>query len=275
MRKTIFLLMTAALFISCSNSTLKNENVILNEQITELKGKVILLEKELTMFKMSPDVLLHQAKKHFDDQDFDNLNKVFQNIIEYHPSSEEKNKISSMVVEMKKVIDAREKKRQLELEKEKQERLSVVKRMKKNHDDINGITWYKNPYFTHYDNRNLTSIYIGQKNYAWLRLKMSYTGDNWIFFEKAYLSYDGNTKEIPFDRYENKETENSGGAVWEWIDVSLKDSDIPFLKNLAKSSNAKMRLSGKYTHDRNLSANERKGIADIIMAYEVLNEEKK
>lgn len=32
----------------------------------------------------------------------------------------------------------------------------------------------------------------------------------------------------------------------------------------------KMRLSGKYTKDRNLTANEKKGIIDIITAYEVL-----
>ena len=40
---------------------------------------------------------------------------------------------------------------------------------------------------------------------------MSYTGDDWIFFENAYLSYEGNTLEIKFDKYRNKETENKGG----------------------------------------------------------------
>ena len=56
-----------------------------------------------------------------------------------------------------------------------------------------------------------------------LRLKMSYSGDDWIFFKNAYLSYNGNTREISFNEYQEKESDNSGGEVWEWIDVSIDD----------------------------------------------------
>jgi hypothetical protein len=60
---------------------------------------------------------------------------------------------------------------------------------------------------------------------VWLRLKMSYTGDDWIFFENAYLSYDGITREFPFNKYKDKESDNSGGDVWEWIDLSVSSDD--------------------------------------------------
>jgi len=114
---------------------------------------------------------------------------------------------------------------------------------------------------------------LGQnRSSKWLRLKMSYHGDDWIFFEKAYLSYDGNTKEIPFDKYDDKETENSGGGVWEWIDVSVSSDIENFLREFAKSKNAKMRFTGKYTKTRTLTYNERRGILDVLKGYDALKQ---
>ncbi len=159
-------------------------------------------------------------------------------------------------------------------EKERQQKLKALKKLKKDYDDVTGITWYKNPYFIHYNNRNLTSIYIGHsKTSTWLRLKMSYRGDDWIFFEQAYLSYDGNTKEIIFNKYSDKETEvGYGGIVWEWIDISVSSDTERFLRKIVKSKNAKMRLSGKYTKTRNLTWRERQGIIDVLNGYDVLKQ---
>ena len=42
---------------------------------------------------------------------------------------------------------------------------------------------------------------MGQKDsIVWLILKMSYQGDNWIFFEQAYLSYEGYFRSGFFDK---------------------------------------------------------------------------
>ena len=156
-------------------------------------------------------------------------------------------------------------------EEKKKQRMSIVSKLRKKHDDVSNITWYYNPYFTHYNNTNRTSIYIGKKdNEIWLRLKMSYNGDNWIFFEEAYLSYDGNTREISFDKYENKESDNGSGGVWEWIDVPVDNGLLSYLKDMVKGKTIKMRLSGKYTKTRNLSPAEVNGIKDILLAYDVL-----
>src|SRR5690606_6924262 len=150
------------------------------------------------------------------------------------------------------------------------EKKASLERLKKEHDDVDGVTWYKQRYYTHYNNMNRVSIYMGKRENApaWLRLKMSYTGDNWIFFKEAYLSYDGNTRSFSFDDYRDKKSDNDGGDVWEWIDISLSDADKNWLKDFAKSPNAKMRLTGKYEKTRTLTENERKGILDVIGAYE-------
>jgi hypothetical protein len=152
--------------------------------------------------------------------------------------------------------------------------LQAVNKLKKKYDDVSGITWYKTPYFIHYDDENLTSIYIGKKGEkVWLRLKMSYSGEDWIFFEEAYLSYDGNTHQIFFSRYDDKETDNSGGKVWEWIDVSVNDNLLLYLKEMVNGKSVKMRLSGKYTETRYLSSKEIKSIKEVLLAYDVLKNE--
>ncbi|HDH31485.1 MAG TPA: hypothetical protein ENH26_01780 [Candidatus Wolfebacteria bacterium] len=102
---------------------------------------------------------------------------------------------------------------------------------------------------------------------------MSYYGDDWIFFKRAFLSYNGNTKEIFFNEYDDKKTENSGGGVWEWIDVSISSEIEKYLQEFAKSKNAKMRLSGKYTRTRNLTWKERQGILDVLNGYDVLKKD--
>ena len=102
---------------------------------------------------------------------------------------------------------------------------------------------------------------------------MSYTGEDWIFFESAYLSYDGMTRNIFFNEYKEKESDHSGGNVWEWIDVEINESLLEYLREMVNGKSVKMRLSGKYTKTRNLSSSEIKGIKDVILAYDVLKAE--
>lgn len=257
-------------FVSC-NSGLKKENESLKSQVAKLESENKILNDELTVFKMDPSVLISRAEKFYTDKNMDALKGALINFELYHPTSEFKKKVSEMIYnledEKKKEAAEREKIK----EQEKQKRLAAVSKLKRHYDDVSGTTWYKNPYFTHYTNTNLTSLYIGQKgSTVWLRLMMSYRGEDWIFFDNAYLSYGGNTKEIVYDKYNDKETEVGNGGVWEWIDISLEDADIDFLRNMAESTDCKMRLSGKYSKTRNLSTNERKGITDVLLAYDVL-----
>ena len=162
-------------------------------------------------------------------------------------------------------------------EAELQKALSKLN-LEKTVDDVLGVTWYKQPYFKHYSWENDISIYLGDNGTRhWLRLKMSYGGDDWIFFKKAYLSYDGNTKEVLFDKYEDKKTDmgyvdyRNTVTVWEWIDVPVTESVEKFLREFAKSTNAKMRLSGKYARTLTLTTVERKGILDVLDAYDIFN----
>ena len=166
-----------------------------------------------------------------------------------------------------------EKYRKIEMQKaERIERgKEALKKLKKSYDDVSNITWYENKYYTHYTNTNRASLYMGvQNNNVWLRLRMSYEGEDWIFFEKAYLSYDGNTHEIRFNEYRDKKTEHDAGRVWEWLDIQVDEELANYLNNMITGKSVKMRLSGKYTKTRNLSKNEIKGFTDVLRAYNLM-----
>lgn len=259
MKKIYLILFLTSLigFYSCNNS--------------ELENKIKELETQLDECQNGAEKLFSRMKIAYDETDFQKAKVIFEDLKGRHPDSEffsQGQEIYSLIVNEEDRILKEEERKRAEMEAK---RLASLKKLRKKFDDVSGVTWYYNPYFTHYNNSNLTSVYIGEKESTiWLRLVMSYEGDDWIFFEKAYLSYDGNTKEIVFNKYDDKKTDHDGGNVWEWIDTSLGNSDISFLKNLAESPSAKMRLSGKYTKTRNLTANEKRAIQDVLSGYEVL-----
>ena len=275
MKKLLLILLCLPLaFTSCSDK----------EKEAELEAKIIELSTQLDECENGSGKLL--AAIEIADKKNNNMEVklLFEEIENRHPESkeytfarkiydkilsEEKRKKDKLLRE--KELKEKEEKRKIELEKK--EKLKSLNKLKKNFDDVSGITWYKQPYFTHYNNRFLTSIYMGEESSSkWLRLKMSYSGNDWIFFDNAILSYDGNSKTISFDKYKDKETDNSGGNVWEWIDVSVDKGLENFLREFAKSKNAKMRFSGKYTKTRTLTYNERRGIIDVLNGYDALNE---
>jgi hypothetical protein len=271
MRKTLLLLTIIFALGACSDK----------EKETELQNRISELETQLDECKNGADKLLAKIKISFENQEFNSVKTIYAEFENRHPETEEFKEAKSLydhVVKLEeenrikadKLAEEIRKEAERKAEKERQEKLKALNKLRKNHDDVSGITWYKQPYFTHYTNTNLTSIYMGDNGTSrWLRLKMSYKGDNWIFFERAYLSYDGNTKEIIFNKYDDKETENDGG-VWEWIDLTVtKDVEL-FLREFAKSKDAKMRLTGKYTKTRNLTYNERQGILDVLSGYDAL-----
>jgi len=269
MRKTFILLSIMTVFVACGPSIAEFEN--LKSENAELNAQVDSLNKELDMFKYSPEKLLADAQLAAKSEDKQKLTLILAQMKQYHPQAAEGAKVQKLLDDVIAKEQARAKAERLKAEKEKQERLKAVNRLKKERDDVQGITWYYNPYYTHYNDRNLVSLYMGKRSSSvWLRLKMSYAGDDWIFFENAYLSYDGITREFPFNKYSDKKSDNYGGEVWEWIDLSVSNDDLAFLKNMVNGKSVKMQLRGKYTKTRTVSVNEIKAIREMILAYEVL-----
>lgn len=268
MNKLYVYLFLSLFFIGCENKEDKIRITELEKQVFNYEKEIVELKSEIEKYKTSPDKLYAQAEELYKNKDLMGLSKLMLDLKNYHPESKETKEVGKM-------ISAIEKEQADNREREAKARLQAVNKLKKTHDDVANVTWYLNPYFTHYNDDNRTSIYIGKNSSSvWLRLKMSYGGEDWIFFKNAYLSYDGNTREFLFDEYNDKKSDNSGYGVWEWIDVMLSDSDIRFLEGFVNAKEPKMRLSGKYTKTRVLSQSEIKALKDVLLAYDVLKFEK-
>lgn len=264
--KKIFILsiLLVVILIGCVSKQRENE----------LLSTISRLESQLDECQNGADKLYAKMKAFYEKSNFQMCKGTFLEMEKRYPESEllpEMKSIYNKIIKEEAIIAEREK---AKIEKEKKEKLAALNKLRKRYDDVSGVTWYEQPYFTHYTNTNLTSIYLGVSGSSkWLRLRMSYQGDDWIFFKNAYLSYDGNTKEILFNEYDDKESDNGTGGVWEWIDLTVTSDVEEFLREFAKSSNAKMRLSGKYTKTRNLSKNERQGIIDVLNGYDLLKQD--
>jgi hypothetical protein len=253
--------------ITLEYEQLKEENESIKSQLDELEnGAGRLLEKMSVAFNDNKytqvkSTFQNLKDRHFDSEQFKEGQKIYDQVIEYEKLEEEKRK-------------QEQEEKKLEEERLKQEKLASLNKLTKKHDDVSGFTFYFQPYFEHYTNTNLTSIYIAKQDSSiWLNLRMSYKGKNWIFFENAYLSYEGNTIAIPFNRFEDKDSDNGGGSVWEYLDAAVTDDILIFLRKFAYSTDAKMRLSGKYTETRTLTWNERQGIIDVLNGYDALKNE--
>lgn len=276
MKKIVLLILSVISLCGCDDKTLQDRVIKLEGENDSLKNEIAALNVEIENYKNSPEKLMASAETFYKNRDDVSLNEIRNSLIKYHPECKELEKVTAYIDEIekqkKKEADEAKMKAEKEAKKLEEQRMAAVGKLKKKYDDVSGITWYKPKTFVHYNDANLTSLYIGKKEYGtpWLRLKMSYKGDDWIFFESAYLSYDGNTRQVFFDRYDEKESDNSGGEVWEWIDVSVDDDLLSFLKEMVNGKQLKMRLSGKYTKTRNLSTKEINEIKDALLAYDVL-----
>lgn len=275
MKKLIFLLLflyAVGAFYSCGYQqkdfeALQNKNKELMGQVKKLSDENKSLLNEVESYKNAPEKLLFFATNAYETNNMAQLKDIQEKIRKYHPSSGESGTIMGYVNKL-------EKAEKNKIEKEKNERLASLKKLKRSRDDVSGITWYNQPYFTHSTRSNRTSVYIGESSSnTWLCLRMSYNGSDWIFFKNAYLSYDGNTKEIVFNENADKKNDNYTD-VWEWIDITIEDDLILFLRKLIHGKDIKMRLSGKYTKTRNLTTAEVNGIKDIISGYDILISEK-
>ncbi len=150
---------------------------------------------------------------------------------------------------------------------------SYLAKLNDEYDSIEGVTWYYPSTFPNYiDTRCYLLPYIGKDNngYAWLRNRMNYTGDNWIFWKTATIVVDGK-KYYKLPGSFGTERDNDNGYVWEYYDYDATN-DVDMLKAIANSKETVVRFDGKYQYDLTIKASDKKAIKEVIDAYEILAE---
>lgn len=156
---------------------------------------------------------------------------------------------------------------QLERKKEEQRIASSLKQMKKNADKIEGVDWFRDKSSPAYNNRNAFYIYFGKRSGAstpWLRLRIQYYGDDWLFINSYIVVADGKR----FEKNNAEFERDNDSEIWEWYDESLSDSDIEMIRAVIASKEATIRFIGRqYRKDKPITAAQKTAMRNVLDAY--------
>ncbi|WP_420578064.1 hypothetical protein [Ekhidna sp.] len=260
MRSLFICILPLILICSCSSN---NEE---KDKINQLTQKVEKLETLLNDCQNKDHRTIDRVIAAYHDGNFDSVKILYAELQRIYP---ELHDLKSAMDKHYEVIKKETASIRKITEREEASRRAIQKLKT---EKVGSTTLYTSPAFTHFEDRNLISIYIIQKDKQppVLFMKLSYSGNDWIHFKKASLHYGDRSIEIPFDAFEHKETKKDAG-VSEWIEVPISRSIVFFLKSFAKTIDAKTKLTGKHTETRTISSKERQAIIDVLNGFDALN----
>ena len=140
-------------------------------------------------------------------------------------------------------------------------------------DEVQDLTWYTPSSAPKYVNdRCAIYPYLSKTDSGTvsLRLKVVYTGDNWLFLSGVIFDIDGQNNLLSYaqgDYYRD----NAWGDVWEVIDKEANETDKNLLRSVANSEKTIIRFQGSlYHYDMTVSQAEKKAIQDTLELAEYL-----
>lgn len=140
-------------------------------------------------------------------------------------------------------------------------------------DEVRDLTWYTPSSAPKYVNdRCAIYPYLSKTDSGTvsLRLKVVYTGDNWLFLSGVIFDIDGQNNLLSYaqgDYYRD----NAWGDVWEVIDKGANETDKNLLRSVANSEKTIIRFQGSlYHYDMTVSQAEKKAIQDTLELAEYL-----
>lgn len=142
-------------------------------------------------------------------------------------------------------------------------------------DSFEGISWYNDRATVTSYASNRFKLYIGKRETEppFLIFEVMYFGDDWVFFDEIKANVDGDIFTLNFD-YFDVARDNSGGNVWEWIAKSPGIYELDMINAIIASENTTIRFIGdQSTSDRTLSAATKRGLKNVLLAYEALGGE--
>lgn len=157
------------------------------------------------------------------------------------------------------------------VKKQQEERrlASALQKMSKKTDKIESVDWYRDKSSPAYNNQNGFFLYIGKGSTSapWLRLRIQYFADDWLFIESFSVVADGQR----FERGRVKFERDHDSKIWEWYDENLTDADLQMIKALIASKEAVIRFNGRqYQKDKTITASQKAALQNALDAYKAL-----
>jgi hypothetical protein len=138
-------------------------------------------------------------------------------------------------------------------------------------DTVKGTKFYSPIGAPKYANANGFYIYIGQTGDSepYLRFRIQYYGDDWLFIESFFFNVDGETFEISTSLSEMERDNDS--SVWEWYDVAPTSENVAMLQKIMNSKKTVMRMEGsQYYKDKTINDAQKSAIKNTFIVYQGL-----
>ncbi len=155
---------------------------------------------------------------------------------------------------------------------------NALSNLTKETDSVTGYSWYYSKNKPQYVNQRVYLLpHIGNthKNDDWyLCMTTNYYGDDWIFYESLIINADGQRFDKQLD-YSKIDRSVNKGQVAEFGTFVLKDSDIVWLRAIAKSDTAVVRFQGDHhQYDLTISESDKESIKQVLDIYDIAKEYK-
>lgn len=147
-----------------------------------------------------------------------------------------------------------------------------LKSLHVDHDEFEGVFWYRDKSSPKYTNQNGLYLYFGldgdHKIIQPLRIAIQYQANDWIFFEKVAFNIDGEKVEYDPARVRT-ETDDSG--IFEWVDQAMHEEEFSIISRIIDSKESTIRLYGRTGNvDRKVTETQKKAMSNVLKAYELL-----
>jgi hypothetical protein len=267
-------------------------------EVKALRLELQALKNEIDTVKFGSRRLLTQAESEFKKGHYQAAMNSATILTSKHPESSEVGQASQIIERSRLAItqEKKEAKRRTELavreaqrrqtesrktaeakvRQEKERIARALRNMRTEVDEIKGVTWYydrSSPRFI--NSRSAIYAYMGREKGGMpsLRLKNIFVNEDWLFIRQYTIKADSQPYTIDPPQYGDGsvEQDNSGGDIWEWIDIPVQDRELEILRAIAGSRKAVIRYEGKqYYQDRTISNAEKQAIKNVLAAKEFL-----
>lgn len=143
------------------------------------------------------------------------------------------------------------------------------KKLRQKYDDVEAITWYYDKTTPESNRTKNIHLYFGKdKNDAvWLRLRIRYSGSNWLFIDSYTIKADDDVFEINTS-FGEVERDNGYNGIWEWYDTVVDLNTLTMIEAIIVSKIVKIRYKGQqYHYDRIISTPEKIALKNVLDAY--------
>lgn len=256
------------------NNKLSGEINSFKEKNKSLEQKLSSLEKELDELKNGPATMLSKAHLAIKGGELDSARSTLETLIKKYPHAKEINQAQSILSQVKEDIKKQEEAEKLAEQKSEEERqrriAEATQNLRQKRDEVEGMTWYYDSATPEYDDTNNLHLYIGKKDSGqkWLRFRIRYAADEWLFIDKYQFKVDEETYYLDANDIER---DNGYGGIWEWNDTPYTQEVETLVKAIINSDKTIIRHIGdQYHDDRVITENEKQALQRVVDAFGAL-----